>query len=101
MLTNVSTLRVFTGFFFNTQATTWFTELGMFCVVFLLYDRLFVLMGFLGPINFLGYVSLANVVVAGIGIPLFFFYGKTMRRWTSGKVKNNRAVQQKWAGDEP
>lgn len=28
MLTNVSTMRVFTGFFFNTQATTWFTALG-------------------------------------------------------------------------
>lgn len=48
----------------------------------------------------MGYVSLANVLVAGIGIPVFFFYGKDMRRWTSGKV-NNKAVRQKWAGDEP
>lgn len=28
VLTNVSTLRVFTGFYFNTQVTTWISDLG-------------------------------------------------------------------------
>lgn len=49
----------------------------------------------------MGYVSLAQVIVAGIGIPLFFWYGKDMRRWTSGKVTKQKVAQKKWEGDEP
>lgn len=54
---------------------------------------------FSGPVNFMGYVSLVLVIVAGTGIPLLFLYGKDLRRWTSGQVK--KRPQQKWAGDEP
>lgn len=97
MLTNVSTLRVFTGFFFNTQATTWFTTLGMCFLVTLSENGPLTFL--IGPINFMGYVSLALVIVSGIGIPILFFYGKDMRRWTSGKVA--KQPRQKWAGDEP
>ncbi|KAJ4390954.1 hypothetical protein N0V93_004553 [Gnomoniopsis smithogilvyi] len=73
VLTNVSTLRVFTSFYFSTQSTTWISQLGAF--------------------TFMGYISLAYAAVSA-GIPLLFIYGKPIRAWTSGRVNKKRA--KKW-----
>ncbi|KAI1342934.1 major facilitator superfamily transporter [Xylariaceae sp. FL0016] len=66
VLTNVSTLRVFTSFFFNTQVTTWLSQLG--------------------PLRFMTYLAIALLVVSS-GIPLLFYLGKPLRAKTSGKVE--------------
>ncbi|KAH9906968.1 major facilitator superfamily transporter [Xylariomycetidae sp. FL2044] len=75
VLTNVSTLRVFTSFFFNTQVTTWLSDLG--------------------PLRFMTYLAIALLVVSS-GIPLLFFFGKPLRSRTSGKVKKSKQNRGPW-----
>jgi hypothetical protein len=41
------------------------------------------------------YISLALVGVS-LGIPLFFFFGKKLRQWTSGKVDDKKARSDAW-----
>ncbi|KAK1622842.1 major facilitator superfamily transporter [Colletotrichum phormii] len=65
VLVNVSTLRVFISFPFNTQVTTWLQELG--------------------PMKFTIYLSIMLLVVS-TGIPLLFIFGKKLRIKTSDKV---------------
>lgn len=94
MLTNVSTLRVFTSFYFSTQTTTWISQLGE-----QLHSNLIVKANTLlrhhipGAFTFMGYISVAFAVVS-TGIPLLFIFGKPIRAWTSGKVNKKRA--NKW-----
>ncbi|KAI7775820.1 hypothetical protein LA080_006234 [Diaporthe eres] len=75
VLTNVSVLRIFTSFYFNTQVTTWISQLG--------------------PLKFMSYIAVALLVVSS-GIPLLFVYGKKLRSLTSGKVKKTRKAGSKW-----
>ncbi|KAK7725525.1 hypothetical protein SLS63_008129 [Diaporthe eres] len=75
VLTNVSVLRIFTSFYFNTQVTTWISQLG--------------------PLKFMSYIAVALLVVSS-GIPLLFVYGKRLRSLTSGKVKKTRKASSKW-----
>ncbi|KAJ4394047.1 hypothetical protein N0V93_003264 [Gnomoniopsis smithogilvyi] len=79
VLVNVSTLRVFIGFGFNTVATTWFSQLG--------------------PLQFMIDVSLVILLVS-TGIPILFIWGKKLRLWTSGKVKKRNAVKASKPWDE-
>ncbi|KAH8891948.1 major facilitator superfamily transporter [Thozetella sp. PMI_491] len=69
VLVNVSTLRVFTSFFFTTQVTTWLSELG--------------------PFKFMSYLS-AVLLSVSVGIPLLFFFGKPLRAKTSSTVTKRR-----------
>ncbi|KAI3395996.1 hypothetical protein diail_567 [Diaporthe ilicicola] len=75
VLTNVSVLRIFTTFYFNTEVTTWISELG--------------------PLKFMSYIAVALLVVSS-GIPLLFFYGKKLRSLTSGKVKRAKKKGSTW-----
>ncbi|KAL1847510.1 hypothetical protein Daus18300_013932 [Diaporthe australafricana] len=75
VLTNVSVLRIFTSFYFNTQVTTWISQLG--------------------PLKFMSYIAVALLVVSS-GIPLLFIYGKKLRSLTSGKVKKSRKKGAAW-----
>lgn len=46
----------------------------------------------------MGFISVAFFVV-GLGIPLLFAYGKSLRRWTSGRINKTRV--QKWHEQQP
>lgn len=69
---NVSSFRCIIGFAMSFRATTWIEELG-----------------FLGS-----YSIYAGVVGFGLLLwPIFYFYGKTIRRWTAGSVKHISGAQ--------
>lgn len=70
VVVNVATLRIFTTFFLNTQATTWLSQLG--------------------PLRFMIYIAIMLLVVS-FGIPLLFKFGKQLRVKTSGKIVKRRA----------
>lgn len=65
ILVNVSSFRCIIGFAMSFKATTWVEDLG-FLVSFSIYAGV------------LAFFSLM--------LPIFYFYGKRMRRWTSGTV---------------
>lgn len=60
----------------------------------------FIMIFMIGPINFMAYLSAALLIVS-LGIPVFFFYGKTIRRWTSGSVPANTRTQKSMEEGKP
>jgi MFS family permease len=66
VLVNVSSLRIIIAFFFATQATIWIMEKGPM-QTFAIYAEV--------------------MIVLSLGIPLLYFFGKKLRRWTAGKVQ--------------
>jgi hypothetical protein len=66
VLVNVSSIRLMVGFALSFNATSWVQQLGFFSSFAI----------FAGA---LGGVSLA--------LPLIYFYGKRIRRWTAGQLE--------------
>lgn len=66
VLVNVSSLRIILAFFLSSKATTWVAEKGLLAT-FSIYAE--------------------AIIVLSLGIPLFFFFGKKLRGWTSGRVQ--------------
>ncbi len=65
VLVNVSSLRIIIAFFIGSQSTVWITTKG-FLTVFAVYAEV--------------------MIVASLGLPLLYFFGKRIRRWTAGHV---------------
>ena len=65
VLVNVSSLRIIIAYFVGSQSTVWISTKG-FLNVFAVYAEV--------------------MIVASLGIPLFYFFGKRIRRWTAGKI---------------
>lgn len=68
VLVNVSSLRLIIGFFFGSLATTWVQEKGLL-PTFVIYAE--------------------TMIVVLLIMPILFFYGKKIRTYTAGKVKES------------
>ncbi|KAH8649093.1 major facilitator superfamily domain-containing protein [Xylariales sp. PMI_506] len=66
VLVNVSSIRVIIGFFLSSNVTVWVQEMGIEST-FALYAE--------------------SIIIASLGIPILFFWGKRIRVWTAGSVR--------------
>lgn len=69
VLVNVSSMRIIIAFFFASEATSWVAEKGLLAT-FAIYAE--------------------TMIVIAIGIPVLWFTGKKLRKWTGGKVKQRK-----------
>ncbi|KAK3904236.1 major facilitator superfamily domain-containing protein, partial [Staphylotrichum tortipilum] len=65
VLVNVSSLRIIIAFFLSSKSTSWIAERG-FLNTFVIYSEV--------------------IIVVSLGIPLLYFFGRKLRRWTAGSV---------------
>jgi hypothetical protein len=77
VLVNVSSLRIIIAFFFASQATLWIMEKG--------------------PLQTFAIYAEAMIVLS-LGIPILYFFGKRLRRWTAGSI--NGVKEEKKADDD-
>ncbi|KXX80830.1 hypothetical protein MMYC01_201868 [Madurella mycetomatis] len=66
VLVNVSSLRIIIAFFLSSKSTVWVAERG-FLNTFVIYAEV--------------------MIVASIGVPILYLFGKRIRQWTAGKVQ--------------
>lgn len=71
---NVSSLRIVVAFFIASKATVWIAEKGPL-QTFALYAE--------------------AIIVLSLGLPILYFWGKKMRQWTAGSVKNKQSQKEK------
>lgn len=69
VLVNVSSIRIIAGFFLSSKSTEWISEKG-FLNTFALYGEV--------------------MIVASLGVPVLYFFGKRIRQWTGGHVPDDR-----------
>lgn len=74
VLVNVSSLRIIIAFFLSSKSTAWVAQRG-FLNTFVIYAEV--------------------MIVASIGIPILYLFGKRIRRWTAGKVQRVDASEDK------
>ncbi|CAK7213626.1 hypothetical protein SEUCBS140593_001908 [Sporothrix eucalyptigena] len=68
VIVSASSLKIIATFFLTTQATTWLQELGALRLYAIFAEML--------------------LIVSALGLPLLFIFGKRLRQWTSGTVKD-------------
>ncbi|KAL0933671.1 major facilitator superfamily transporter [Colletotrichum truncatum] len=78
VLVNVSSLRIVIAFFLASKATVWIAEKGPM-ETFALYAE--------------------TIIILFLGIPVLYFFGKRMRQWTAGSVKNHQSDKEKSLDD--
>ncbi|KAK3303116.1 major facilitator superfamily domain-containing protein, partial [Chaetomium strumarium] len=66
VLVNVSSLRIIIGFFVSSKSTSWIAQRG-FLNTFVVYAEV--------------------MIVASLGVPLLYFFGRKLRQWTAGRVQ--------------
>lgn len=71
VLVNVSSFRLIVGFAMSFNVTSWVQSVGFFPTF--------------------GYYSLA-LVLASLGLPLVYRYGKRIRAWTAGRLDTSQEV---------
>ncbi|GKT65423.1 major facilitator superfamily transporter [Colletotrichum tofieldiae] len=78
VLVNVSSLRIVIAFFVASKATTWIAEKGPLAT-FALYAE--------------------TIIVLSLGLPVLYFWGKSLRQWTAGSVKSKQSEKEKALDD--
>ncbi|KAH8899837.1 MFS general substrate transporter [Thozetella sp. PMI_491] len=81
VLVNVSSLRIIIAFFVSSMTTEWISTKG-FLNVFAVFGEV--------------------MIVAALGLPLLYFFGKRIRVWTAGKVEKKQAAKNvdDWASEK-